>query len=472
MRRCKIAPLQLGRRTGRCSNYFRTGHVLKRAVSAPERGYTALRLGSTVISNGQSVCSTMSSSTSSSLRHRLTQFKLHALMLFWSVAPRGVLRLLPGSSRKFGPPRRWSHWVSYRQSPGVEWREIEPEGPASLPPPYFCSDPSVSFVFPAPARWPAAGVAVIPQGRVLDEHGWVVGDNDTFLGDFSQLGNDRRSRVNHTLKLNAPRRLKGRTLNLCSAHAGANYYHYVVDAMGRVPLVKRAGFSWDDFDQILMPRFRTAATAEIDDAIGVPRERVIRVGPREQFICDLLVQPSFPGLNTRTPHWVVEFYQQLFPASSLPRTRRLYFGREGKRSAVNAAEIDARVAEAGFEKVDAMKTPRLRELLGEASHVIGVHGAALTNLLFCQPGTRILEIMPTDVSAFYSRYYYFTLCSGGKMPYGAVVGQSLRGRRLNVLQQSWSDFHVKLGELEQGLNALLDVEVRASQLRYERDGNR
>ncbi|MEO6005577.1 MAG: glycosyltransferase family 61 protein [Opitutus sp.] len=93
-------------------------------------------------------------------------------------------------------------------------------------------------------------------------------------------------------------------------------------------------------------------------------------------------------------------------------------------------------------------------MLGEASHVIGVHGAALTNLLFCQPGTRILEIMPTDVSGFFSRYYYYTLSAGGRMPYGVVVGQSLRGRKLNVLPQSWSDFRVEPAALERGITAL------------------
>ena len=389
------------------------------------------------------------------LRRQLGELKLHALALFWSVASRDVLRILPGTSRSFGPPRRWSQWINYRQRPGVEWREVWPEGPAELPPPYFCSSDKVSFTLPPPARWPAAGVAIIPHGRILDEHGWVVGEDDTFLGDFCQLGNNPRSRVNHIFKLAPPRRLAGRTLNLCSVHAIANFYHYVVDAIGRFPLVKAAGFSWDDFDHIVLPRFQSAATVEIEQTIEVPTDRMIRMPRHEQFICDVLIQPSFPGLNACTPPWLVNFYQTLFPAPPLPRTRRLYFAREGTRSAVNAADLDRRIAALGFEKVDPMKTPRLRELLGQASHVIGVHGAALTNLLFCQPGTRILEIMPSDVSGFTPRFYYYTLSAGGQMPYGAVIGESLKGRLLDLFPQSGSDFVVNLDDLDRGLAALL-----------------
>lgn len=119
-----------------------------------------------------------------SFRFRLNEFKLRVLTLFWSVAPRGVLQFLPGSSQRFGPPRRCADWSHYRQRPGVEWREVFAEQPAQLPPPFFQNDPHVSFALPPPARWPAAGVATLPGGRILDEHGWVVGEDDTFLGDF------------------------------------------------------------------------------------------------------------------------------------------------------------------------------------------------------------------------------------------------------------------------------------------------
>ena len=40
-----------------------------------------------------------------------------------------------------------------------------------------------------------------------------------------------------------------------------------------------------------------------------------------------------------------------------------------------------------------------------ASVVVGAHGAGLANLVFCRPGTRILEFMPMD----HVRPYYFTL---------------------------------------------------------------
>jgi hypothetical protein len=65
--------------------------------------------------------------------------------------------------------------------------------------------------------------------------------------------------------------------------------------------------------------------------------------------------------------------------------------------------------------------------------------------------------MPTDVSDYWSRFYYYTLCASAGMSYGAVIGPSLRPRRFKNVGQSRSDFDVDLGDLERGLNALLET---------------
>ncbi len=36
------------------------------------------------------------------------------------------------------------------------------------------------------------------------------------------------------------------------------------------------------------------------------------------------------------------------------------------------------------------------KLFNSSSLIIGAHGAAFTNIIFCKPGTKILEIMPSD----------------------------------------------------------------------------
>lgn len=387
--------------------------------------------------------------------HRINTLRNHTLPIFWHFMPRSVLKWLPGTSRAFGPPRSWATLDEYGRSRKMEWRSIFPSRAEVLPPPFFCNRSADQFERVAQITWPETGIAILPNGRILDEHGWIVGDNDTFLGELCYTGNRRHSRVNHIIKLHPPRFVPGRTLNLCSANAVTNFFHYLIDSLSRYDLVTRAGFTWNDFDHIVLPRFSSPMTQRVDAAVGVPLDKVIRMGRREQLVCETLYQPSFPGPIASTPPWIVQFYRNLFSVPTQPGKRRFYFPREGKRSAANAGEIAERMAAHGFETVDPTKTPDIVQLLGEAGYVAGIHGASLANLVFCPPGTRVLEIMPTDISEHYNRAFYYTLCASGEMPYGVVIGQSRRLRLLETSPQSKTPFHVNIAELDRGLEALL-----------------
>ena len=49
--------------------------------------------------------------------------------------------------------------------------------------------------------------------------------------------------------------------------------------------------------------------------------------------------------------------------------------------------------------------------------MVGAHGAALTNLVFCQPGTRVLEMFGAD----YVNPCYRNLCAAAGLEHHAVV---------------------------------------------------
>jgi hypothetical protein len=53
----------------------------------------------------------------------------------------------------------------------------------------------------------------------------------------------------------------------------------------------------------------------------------------------------------------------------------------------------------GWETVTltGMNTKKQIELFSSASHVISTHGAGLTNLLWCQTGTKVIEISQTEL---------------------------------------------------------------------------
>jgi hypothetical protein len=83
------------------------------------------------------------------------------------------------------------------------------------------------------------------------------------------------------------------------------------------------------------------------------------------------------------------------PAASGPR-RRLYIKRTHLRRVVETDALEAFLKPHGFESVILENTPvtAQMDMFLNAEYVVAPHGAALANLLFCPPGTRVLEISP------------------------------------------------------------------------------
>lgn len=80
--------------------------------------------------------------------------------------------------------------------------------------------------------------------------------------------------------------------------------------------------------------------------------------------------------------------------------RRLYLSREGAgiRRVTNEPAVVAMLERYGFESVETGSIPfaRQAELFQAADVIVAPCGAALANLMFCRPGTRVLEFFPGD----------------------------------------------------------------------------
>jgi len=377
------------------------------------------------------------------------------LRYFWRFAPRGVLLALPGTSRQFGPPRHVASWSEYQKQYSSSWHLVYGPSSTRLPAPFYCAD---SRIKPLPSQlvWPEFGVAEIPSGRLLDHFGWVVGQKDTFLAEFCGKGFSKQSAVNRLLKLKPPEHMDGITLNLSSAFSFNNFFHTIVDALSRWHLVHQAGYTWDCFDHVVLPMHQSRMTREIERAIGIPAEKVIRLTWHQQLECATLVQPSFPGYHAWTAWWVPSFYRTLFPPCSGSRRRKLYVPRRGVRQITNAAELETRLAALGFEEFDPTQGLGSIATLQEATHIVGVHGAALANLVFCRTGTRVLELMPTDIAYHENSTFYTSLCAAAGLPYGVLVGRSQRNRLSSISPQTDADFTVPIVDFEQAIRALLE----------------
>jgi Glycosyltransferase 61 len=357
------------------------------------------------------------------LKIKIGRARKAAMPFLLSLFPQRGWRWVPGSSERFGPPRRWASYADYRAETGDGWVPLRPAERLTLPQPFFPLPEGFPDLANDECDWPEQGVAVIREARVLFNQGWVVGRGDRWLGEFHLHGNRPQSQIYHILKIKRPERLRGRTLNLCALWADGNFYHWMMDVATKAELYRQAFGGWDGVDRILMPSFESATSRLVLERLGLPEGKILRMKYYDQYVCDELHVPSLPVPVRACPPWAVDFHRKLLEPVEGDGTRRLSFFRRATREVENGAEIEAQLRAEGF--VEAFQDiDRLRRQLASATHIVGVHGAALTNLVYGRSGARVLELLPSENPWRYFR----TITASLGMDYAAVGGRSLRRR--------------------------------------------
>jgi hypothetical protein len=97
--------------------------------------------------------------------------------------------------------------------------------------------------------------------------------------------------------------------------------------------------------------------------------------------------------------WGHRFVRSIFPRQHCPDSpKRIHIerGNVPMRRLANEKEVVACLRQLQFVslRMDGMTVASQARLFANAEVILGVHGAALTNLLFSQPGTKVIELFP------------------------------------------------------------------------------
>lgn len=379
------------------------------------------------------------------------ELKRLALLGLWTVTPRAALRLLPGTSARFGPPRRWARTTDHLRASGDEWRSVQPARTLRLPPMFLPEDGLPPELLQAEFKLAERGVALLRNTRVLHQAGWPVAPGDVLLPDFTPESNSRTALVYQTLRSDPPIHLSGRTLSLASVYAENNYCHWLFDAVGRLAYVRAAGLDWRDFDHVVLPDLPGATARLITETLSIPPGKLVRPPRVGQFTCDLLFQASNPCEHRVYPPEIFAFLRTLLTPARPSGPARLYLARRGKRRIENEAEIEALLTRRGFVEADPLDFTALRGRLAAATHIVAVHGAALANLIYARPGARLIEVIPSSNPW----PYYRCLCGALGIEYGILLGRSRRHKLHPDGKNPNSPFRVCPHAFENALDALL-----------------
>jgi capsular polysaccharide biosynthesis protein len=166
------------------------------------------------------------------------------------------------------------------------------------------------------------------------------------------------------------------------------------------------------------------------------------------FDCEVLLSAAIPDVYSPPPRWAVERVRSMFPApEGSEGAPRVYVARGAtpRRRVVNEDEVRELLGRRGFVTVsmDGRSVAEQAAIFAAAEVVVSVHGAALTNLVFARPHTRVVELLPANDP----KPLFWHLARVVDADYEVVVGTEPALRRQHDVWMNDADVVVDLAEL-------------------------
>lgn len=212
--------------------------------------------------------------------------------------------------------------------------------------------------------------------------------------------------VRHLMANAKPKHLPGRAF-FVGNRGFANFYHWTIDILPSVALFEQAGHVFTEQDYVVVfagsSRFQRASL----EHIGFSRDRIIELGKTTPWVSadELVVPHFFNGMGAGIDEWIPEFLRRHFldtaPAAAVagaPKHKKLYLSRapnaRNGRSIGNEAELIAFLESQGFVTVYPENYSIFEQaaMFAHADTIVAAHGAGLTNIVYCRPGTRVIEL--------------------------------------------------------------------------------
>lgn len=297
--------------------------------------------------------------------------------------------------------------------------------------------------------------AVIPDGRVFGKRTVAVLNSENEL--FAEIsaggsgGKIEHNRIFGLVLLPKVHVLKGCAAVLAAPSADV-YYHWLFDLLPRLEILRLCNVPLESVDFFIVNGLSRAFQSETLTKLGL-RHKAVSLEEFPHVKASRLLAPSLGGKAPDVPQWVCDFLQKNFlpapEAGKIQKNRRIYVSRANakRRFITNEAEVKSELESAGFVTVflEHLSFGDQVNLFAQAEMVVGSHGSGFANLVFCSPGTKVVEIFPPNRV----RFHFRNISRWVGLDYVALVGNS-SNRWLGGRKNSY-DITVDLMRLKEAL---------------------
>jgi capsular polysaccharide biosynthesis protein len=310
----------------------------------------------------------------------------------------------------------------------------------------------------------------IKNGRVYTdyvEHVAII-DGNTLVNEasYQQISAELKdAKENIVLTKGTPRikkNIKGRVFSLVQgASGGNNFFHWIFDILPKIKLCSEH-YLLKEIDFYYVPNLQNFQKQTLS-ILNIKEDKILNSNLYRHIQASELIVVDHPwyhkGIiidqNKFLPSWIVHWLRDVYLkyAKKFDNNEKIYIDRTESRynhcQIQNDNEIFNFLKEKGFSKCRVGELSFFEQiyLFNNAKIIIGAHGAAFTNLAFCKPDTKIIEIR----SLIYKNYQnnnYKRISQINNLNYRLI-----ETKKLNESQKKFGDIYLPIKELEHCLKS-------------------
>ncbi|BAZ44166.1 TPR domain protein [Chondrocystis sp. NIES-4102] len=290
-------------------------------------------------------------------------------------------------------------------------------------------------------------VATIPRGKTWiapQKNSWIITNaiavitpDNYLLGDVSRYypwflpGCPYQEKTDHRIyeleTIPPLEKIKGRVA-LLSGLAGHVYYHWMFDILPRLELIQRSGIKLEEIDWFIVNSLSKNYQKETLELLNIPTAKIIESDRTSYIQAEELIVPSFPGYMDWIPQGTMKFLRQTFltqiSLSQRNDLKRIYISRERakNRQLVNESQVNELLTKHGFQTIFLEEMSVLEQVatFANADVIVAPHGSGLTNLVFCSPNTKVVELFSPN----YVRTDYLMISQQLNLQHYYLIGRN------------------------------------------------
>ena len=244
-------------------------------------------------------------------------------------------------------------------------------------------------------------IAIFKNSRVFSQKGQIITQENVLITDLSRSFGVPKQRNNFGNRKPIVTKKNGKKVAVLTTDGSNTYYHWLFDILPRIHLLKKAGI-FESIDIFILPKLKHDFQKTSISYFNIPNSKILEIEDNQAVFANELIVPSLPSELGTVNLWALNFIRDTFllDSSHLNLRRKVYISRKNAtaRRLLNEDEIIEYLIGLDFEIIEAENLSFIEQvkLFSEAEVVVSPHGSGLSNIVFCNKKTKVIDLFYGD----------------------------------------------------------------------------